>query len=334
MTSSGPMDEFSLIRRYFAPLAKSFPGALDLRDDAAVLALPFGHELIMTKDVLVAGVHFLPDDPANLIARKLMAVNLSDLAAMGATPYAYALGVVLPRGIGAEWIEAFAQGLEQGQAASGISLAGGDTVSTDGPLVLSLTALGHVPQGQAISRNGARPGDQLYVSGAIGDGALGLRALRCELGDLEAATRDDLVQRYQCPEPRSALGQKLRGVASAAIDVSDGLIADLGHLCSASGVSAYLPAENVPLSTAARALFQLGRVTYPYLLTGGDDYELLFTVPPDRTDQLQRILPDVGVPVVALGHIAESTGSSGDHVHVTAPDGSLLVFPQAGFRHF
>jgi len=328
------MDEFALIRRYFAPLAKPFPGALDLRDDAAVLALPPGHELVVTKDVLVAGVHFLPDDPADLIARKLLAVNLSDLAAMGATPYAYALGVVLPGDIGEDWIEAFSQGLAQGQAASGISLAGGDTVSTDGPLVLSLTAFGHVPQGQAITRNGARPGDRLYVSGVIGDGALGLKALRRELGDLEPAARDGLVRRYQCPEPRSALGQKLRGVASAAIDVSDGLIADLGHLCGASGVSAHLAAVDVPLSAAARTLFELGQVAYPDLLTGGDDYELLFTVPPGRTDQLQRVLPDVGVPVAALGHIVESTGVSRGDVSVTAPDGNLLVFPQTGFRHF
>jgi thiamine-monophosphate kinase len=261
--------EFALIAQHFAPLAG--PGALGLTDDAAVFAPPAGRELVVAADAMVAGVHFLPEDPPETIGRKLLRTNLSDLAAMGAVPLGYLMTTAFPRGTGEAWVAAFAAGLALDQAEFGLTLLGGDTVSIPGPMTLSLTILGHVAPGTALRRNGARPGDALWVSGTIGDGALGLRVLQGALPP-DAA----LAARYRLPQPRLGLGQALVGVASACMDVSDGLVQDLGHICRASGCGAVLHAAQVPLSPGAAA--------HPGLLalclTGGDDYELLFAAPP------------------------------------------------------
>src|SRR4051795_6921746 len=219
--------EFSLIARHFRPLAG--PGARDLQDDAAVLAPPPGRELVLTCDAMVAGVHFLPDDPADLVGRKLLRVNLSDLAAKGAMPLGYLMTVSAPRATSDAWFAGFTAGLAQDQKEFGVVLLGGDTTSTPGPISLSLTIVGHVAPGQAVHRSGAQAGDAIWVTGTIGDGALGLAAARGTLQDPSGY----LLSRYRLPQPR--LGLAVAGIASAGMDVSDGLVQDLGHLCRAAG---------------------------------------------------------------------------------------------------
>ncbi|TAN59550.1 MAG: thiamine-phosphate kinase, partial [Magnetospirillum sp.] len=245
-----PPDEFGLIAELFAPLAAGCPGALGLTDDAAFLAAEPGFDTVATMDAMVAGVHFLSDDPPDLIARKLLRVNLSDLAAKGARPAFVMLAAAFPYGTAKLWLRAFADGLKQDLDHYGVVLIGGDTVSTPGPLTLTLTALGRVVAGRGLLRSGARPGDEIWVSGSIGDGALGLRAIRGELVGLGEAHGGVLADRYRLPRPRTGLGPRLIGLASAAMDVSDGLVQDLGHICRASSVTAEIHAPLVPLSTA------------------------------------------------------------------------------------
>ncbi len=232
--------EFALIARHFRPLAG--PGALDLADDAAVIAPPPERELVLTVDAMVAGVHFLVDDPAELVGRKLLRVNLSDLAAKGAVPLGYLITVAAPRDTPDPWFAGFAAGLARDQAAYGITLLGGDTTSTPGPITLSLTAIGHVAPGAAVRRAGAQAGDGIWVTGTIGDGALGLAAARGRLVD----STGYLLDRYRLPQPR--IGLEIAGIASAGMDVSDGLVQDLGHLCRAGGIAAEIEAGAVPLS--------------------------------------------------------------------------------------
>jgi thiamine-monophosphate kinase len=270
--------EFSLIARHFKRLAG--PGSLDLSDDAAVFDPPPGRQLVAAADAVVAGVHFLPDDPADTVGRKLLRVNLSDLAAMGAAPLGYLLTVALPRGTPEAWTAAFVDGLEADNQTFNVHALGGDTVSTPGPATLSLTALGAVAPGAALLRGGARPGDRLWVSGTLGDGALGLRVLR---GEVAPDAAGHLARRYRLPEPRLALGVALSGVATAAMDVSDGLAQDLGHICRASGCGAVVEAAALPLSDAARAAVAADPALLSLALSGGDDYELLFAAPPGRS---------------------------------------------------
>ncbi len=311
--------EFSLIARHFRPLAG--PGALNLEDDAAVLALPAGRELVIAADAMVAGVHFLPDDPPGSIGRKLLRTNLSDLAAMGAAPLGYLMTTAFPQGTVDAWVAEFAAGLLLDQAEFGLHVLGGDTVSTPGPLTLSLTILGTCAPGRALRRHGARPGHQLWVSGSIGDGALGLRVLQGKL-----PPDPFLADRYRLPRPRLALGQALVGLASACMDVSDGLVQDLGHLCRASGCAATLRAAAVPLSAAAAAHPAL----LPLLLTGGDDYELLFAAPPEAAPAIRAAAQAAHVPVACVGGFA--AGPPG--VTVLGHDGAALALPKGGWSHF
>jgi thiamine-monophosphate kinase len=330
MTAQAPLpDEFALIARLFAPLAQGAPGAYGLLDDAATLALPPGEELVLTKDLIVEGVHYLPDDPAELVARKLMRVNLSDLAAKGAKPLAYLLGLALPRGVSLDWLDRFAAGLAHDQSLYDLNLIGGDTTATPGPAVLSLTALGSLPVGTIIRRGGAVAGDRLYVSGTIGDGALGLMALRGAFPFLAPSARDALIARYRLPEPRLALGARLRGLAHAALDVSDGLVADLGHLCAVSGVGAELEAARVPLSPAAAEVLGREPGLLSSVLGGGDDYELLFAAPPEAEGALRHAAREGGVPLAAIGTFIE-----GAAVSVRAADGGVLALERGGYRHF
>ncbi|MGH6900683.1 MAG: thiamine-phosphate kinase, partial [Geminicoccaceae bacterium] len=240
--------EFAFIARRLRPLATA-EGALGLADDAALLDPAPGRQLVLAKDAMVAGVHFLGDDPPAQIARKLLRVNLSDLAAMGAAPLGYLLALARSKEIADVWLGEFCAGLAADNAEFAIPLLGGDTVATPGPLTLSLTALGEVPKGAALLRGGARPGDDIWVSGTLGDAALGLEALQGKL-DVTGEARAYLIERYRLPRPRLALGQALRGTASAAIDISDGLIADLGHVLEVSEVGAELHADALPLSPA------------------------------------------------------------------------------------
>lgn len=287
--------EFSLIYKHFRPLAG--PGSLDLGDDAAVFAPPAGREMVIAADAMVEGVHFLPDDPPELVARKLLRCNLSDLAAMGAVPYGYLLTVSVRRDTADGWFAGFAAGLAADQAEFGLVLLGGDTTSTPGPVSLSLTILGTVAPGAALRRNGARDGDEVWVSGTIGDGALGLLAATGRLADPDGF----LAGRYRLPRPRVALGRCLGGVASAAMDVSDGLVQDLGHLCRGGGLGAVMEAGAVPLSAAARAAVEADPALLARCLTGGDDYELLLAVPPERAGALRAAAASCGVAVTRIG---------------------------------
>ena len=315
------MDEFDLIARHFAPLSSGAPDAFGLTDDAALVEVGPGRRLVATKDMIVAGVHFLADDPADLIARKLLRVNLSDLAAMGARPRAYLLAIALPRDTDDGWIAGFAAGLGADQAEFAVHLIGGDTVATDGPLTASITALGEVDTDHAIRRAGARSGDTIYVSGSLGDAALGLLARRGELAGLDDTTKAFLIDRYRLPRPRVELGQRLQGVASAAIDISDGLVADLGHICAQSGVGAEIEAGRVPLSPAARSALDASPELMTSVLTGGDDYELLFTA--RAVDGLSA-----DPPITAIGRITDGSG-----VRVLDDAGVPMTFSAAGYRH-
>ena len=305
---SEPPAEFDLIARHFRPLAG--PGALGLLDDAAVFLPPPGRELVVTADAMVAGVHFLPDDPADLVGRKLLRVNLSDLAAMGAVPLAYLMTVSAPRDTPDAWFAGFAAGLAADQAEFAITLLGGDTTHTPGPLSLSLTCMGHVAPGEAVRRTGARPGDALWVTGTIGDGALGLAVLQNRLTDPTGY----LAGRYHLPRPR--VGFLRPGMARAAMDVSDGLVQDAGHLARAAGLGVVIEAALVPLSAAARAA---GPGWLETCLTGGDDYELLMAVPP-------------GEAIEAATRIGRFT--EGDGVTVLAADGRALTLARPGWSHF
>jgi thiamine-monophosphate kinase len=311
--------EFSLIARHFKPLAG--PGSLDLSDDAAFLTPPPNRELVLTADAMVGGVHFLADDPPDLVGRKLLRVNLSDLAAKGAVPLSYLMTVSTPKGTPEAWFAGFAAGLAQDQAFYGVTLLGGDTTSTPGPISLSLTIIGHVLPGTAVQRSGARPGDEIWVTGTIGDGALGLAVAMGKLSDPTGF----LLDRYRLPQPR--VGFAITGIARAGIDVSDGLVQDLGHICRASAVAAELEVEAVPLSDAARLAGPDWRTT---CLTGGDDYELLLAVPPDRSQALRDAAARSGIPVTRIGHFH----SGPPEVMVRQASGEPLALTKGGWSHF
>ncbi|MDH3241411.1 MAG: thiamine-phosphate kinase [Alphaproteobacteria bacterium] len=329
MAKDGIGDEFDLIARYFAPLAAGAPGALGLTDDAAIVDLAQGERLVAAADALVAGIHFLADDPPGDIAAKIVRVNLSDLAAMGARPVGMLMTAVFPRDVTADWLEAFAQGLKADIEAFASPLIGGDTVAGDGPLTLSLTALGAVPLDKVLTRSGAKAGDGIYVSGTVGDGALGLIAAGGGIAGLGAEARDYLIGRYRVPRPRLDLGIRLLDVGNAAIDVSDGLLADLGHICDCSGAGARIRVASIPLSAAARAAVSADSGLWPKILGGGDDYELLFTVPADRTGAVSDIAAALGLD---LSRIGEVTAGEGIEVEDAQDFGLELLDP--GYRHF
>ena len=299
-----PSVEDSLIARYFGPLATA-PGAFGLGDDAAVLAASDG-DLVVTTDAIVEGVHFLALDPADTVARKALRVNLSDLAAKGATPAGFVLTLAL-RAADDAWLEPFARALGEDAKLFGCPLLGGDTVSTPGPLMISITAFGRIAAGKMVHRSGAKPGDRVVVSGTIGDAALGLHIIRggvvaADLAD-DAAAREMLATRYRIPQPRNALAAALRDHASAAMDVSDGLAGDLAKLCAASGVSAVIDAPSIPLSPPAARLLACGSVGVEALVSGGDDYEILCTVPEAGFEAFAQGAKRAGVAITSIGTV-------------------------------
>lgn len=320
--------EFDLIARYFAPLAKTHPGAFGLLDDGAVFS-EGGADWVVTTDTMVAGRHFAPETGPSRIARKLLRVNLSDLAAMGAVPRHYLLSASFPISTEEAWIADFAAGLDADQKTFGVSLIGGDTTATDGPAVFTVTALGTVEKGRALRRRGAVAGDRVFVSGTVGDGVLGLRAARGELDFLPATQRDYLVDRLELPSPRTTLGAALAGLAHAAIDVSDGLIADLGHIASASAVGMAVHWSDIPLSDAAAAAVARNDGLIEAVLTGGDDYEIAFTVPAARTDEMPAMAARLGVRLTPIGVVTAEPG-------VVAFDrrGAPMALPAPGYTHF
>jgi thiamine-monophosphate kinase len=321
------LGEFGRIARFFAPLAG--PGGLGLKDDAALVDCRAGHRLVVTVDALVEGVHYLAEDPPDLVAKKLLRVNLSDLAAKGARPLHYLLVTALPASLGDDWVERFAQGLGEDQREFAVDLLGGDSVMTTGPAMLSLTAIGEVASGGEIRRSGARPGDWVWVSGTVGDAYLGLKVLRGEYHALPAADRAALVTRFRLPEPRVALGPRLAGIAHAMCDVSDGLLADLGHICETSGVAATVRLPELPLSPAAAAIVASQPEMAAAMAAGGDDYELLFAAPPGTEDAIGRLSAQLGVAITAIGSIEPGKG-----VHLVDAGGGAIPVARAGWQHF
>jgi thiamine-monophosphate kinase len=322
------LGEFERIDRYFRPLARATPGALGLADDAALLDPGEGRDLVVTADAMVETVHYLSDEDPARVARKLLRSNLSDLAAKGAEPLAYTLTLALPAQPDESWIEGFVAGLAADQAEYGIGLLGGDSVRTPGTAVLSVTAFGTVPQGAMLRRSGARPGDDLYVSGTLGDAALGLRAILGRLPRLGPDAAEALATRHRVPQPRMALGRALLGLAHAAMDVSDGLPGDLPHLCDASGTAAEVELALLPLSEAARAAITLDPAMRDVAWGGGEDYELLFTAPASARAAIETAAAAAGTPVTRIGRIAAGQG-----VRLLDPQGRA-VESLTGWRHF
>lgn len=321
-------DEFETIRRLLAPLAHPEWGR-GLADDVALVPSRKGHDLVVTKDALVEGVHFLATDPLDTVAQKLLRVNLSDLAAKGAEPFGYLLACHWSERCGWPERQAFVEGLAQDQARFGVALLGGDTVSTPGPASFSITLMGWAVKGRIVDRAGAQPGDLVFVTGTVGDGWLGLQAARGLL-QLDSERMAALVEHYRRPMPRTVFAPTILEHASAALDVSDGLIGDLGHLARASGVRLDLQLENLPLSLAAQAWFD-GRAdpfhALSQLATGGDDYEIAFTARPGHEAALRREAERLHLRLTRIGEVR-----AGEGVHVRY-QGEAVPIDQAGWIH-
>lgn len=316
------MDEFDLIARYFAPLEIPSPDIrIGIGDDAAVLAWPAGEQLVVAVDTLVDGVHFPHALRADAVGHRLAAVNLSDLAAMGARPRHATLALTLPT-LDEAWLAAFARGLGEALGAAQVSLVGGDT--TRGPLTLSLQVMGGVA-GAAMSRRGAQVGDIIAVSGTLGDARAGLDLA---LADPAAASDDPLLARFLWPTPRLALGQGLRGRAHAAIDVSDGLVADLGHVMHQSGCGADIEVSRLPLSSALRAAVGVDTAR-EFALAGGDDYELALCIPPASWAAAEALARQLDVPLTAIGRVTAGRG-----VRCLDGQGRDVAPMTRGYRHF
>jgi thiamine-monophosphate kinase len=329
MTSDDtPSAEDRLIARFFAPLA-THAGALGLTDDAAVMAPPPGCDLVLTADGIVGGMHFFADETPDAIARRALRVNLSDLAAKGAKPLGFLLTLALPAEAGEDWLAGFTQALREDAAHYECPLLGGDSVRTPGPVTVSIAMAGSVPSGTMVRRAGAQAGDTVFVSGTIGDGALGLTLRKGAAWKLDEAHRAHLAARYRLPQPRTALAEAVRTHASAAMDVSDGLAGDLAKLARVSAVAAEIETARVPLSAAARAVTAANPAALETALTGGDDYEILCTVPHDRADSFRAAAQAAGVPVTAIGRIV-----AGEGARFIGPDGAALAFRRAAFSHF
>jgi thiamine-monophosphate kinase len=328
---TNPSGEDSLIARYFKPLATD-PGAFNLRDDAAILKAS-GDDIVVTTDAIVEGVHFLPDDPPDTIARKALRVNLSDLAAKGATPAGFVLTLALQAADDA-WLEPFARGLGEDAAQFGCPLLGGDTVSTPGPKMISITAFGRLPAGKMVHRSGAKAGDRVVVTGTIGDSALGLDILigGAVAGALvaDAAAREMLAGRYRIPQPRNALATAVRDYASASMDVSDGLAGDLAKLCDASGVSATIDADSIPLSAAAATLLSRRIVGIEAIVSGGDDYEILCAIPEHRFAAFAQAAGLTGVPLTCIGTVIAGTSVP----RFMDAQGREIALPRLSYSHF
>jgi thiamine-monophosphate kinase len=324
--------EERLIGKLFRPIAKHW-GALGLKDDAALLTPLTGHDLVLTVDAIVEGVHFFPDDAADLVARKALRVNLSDLAAKGAEPAGALLSLAVSDSASEQWLESFARGLGEDCSQFHCPLLGGDTTRTPGPVTISITAFGAVPTGGMVRRDGGRAGDAIVVTGTIGDSALGLllrrERIRPGFANLSRANREHLTDRYLLPRPRTALAQALRDNASAAIDISDGLVGDVGKLAAVSGLSARIDARRVPLSAAALAVVTAEPAQLQTVLTGGDDYEIVAAVPHNRLARFEAQAGEAGLALTTIGRMEEGEG-----VEVTGRDGKPLSLPRASFSHF
>lgn len=323
------LTEFELIDTLLKPLAEKAPGAFALSDDAALLPdLPPGEGYVVTKDALAIGTHMLASDPPRDMARKALRVNLSDLASMGARPIGFFMALCLGEDTDQVFLQDFVRGLTDDTALFDIPLMGGDIIKHQGAFTVSLTAFGAVNRGKALRRSGARIGDSLWVSGTIGDGALGLKAAQGGLPDFDNSSTDALIHRYRVPQPRVALGEALLGIASACIDVSDGLVADIEHICNASGVGCTIEADAVPLSDAAQAVLAERPDVVETILTGGDDYELAFAVPAGQESLVTELAQQTQTPITRIGLFEAEPG-----VRVVDAEAQPISFSQAGYRH-
>lgn len=316
------MRERDRIRQFFAPLTRGEIGSFQLTDDAATLTPPPRHALVVTTDSVIEGVHVLPSASPQHYAQKLLRRNLSDLAAMGAKPWRYTLNIHRTAVMDDAWFAAFTAALLADQETFNMLLIGGDSTSGNGPIHLSMTCLG-LADGAVLRRDGAKPGDDIYVSGTIGDAALGLTLLQ-----QNPAAISPLVARYHLPEPRLELGLALRGIASAAMDISDGLIADLTQLCEASSVGAILQRDAVPLHAGTQPMLQQNAALWPVILNGGDDYELLFTAHPSQRAALGDIAKKLALPCTRIGSVTSTR-----HVELLDGAGHALPLPQGGWEH-
>jgi len=324
--------EDHLIATYFRPLA-THPGAFDLTDDAAAIAPPPGCDLVLNTDGVISNVHFLPEDPADTVARKALRINLSDLAAKGAVPLGFLLSIGLPASLPADWLKSFARGLREDAERYRCPLLGGDTDRSPGAITVYVAALGTVPHGSMVRRKGAQAGEVVVATGTVGDAALGL-VLRQDAAaagrwKLDAAMQDHLLSRYLLPQPRTAIAQALRRHASAAIDVSDGVAGDLAKLCRASGVGAEVAISDVPLSPAARQAVAAEPAMIETILTGGDDFEVIATVAPGWLEGLRREAVAAGVTITRIGEV-----TSGPGAHFRDAAGRALAFRRPSYSHF
>ena len=324
-------DEFDIIRRYFNAGTLAFPSAevaLGIGDDCALLRPQSGMELAMSMDLLQESVHFPSAADPFLLGKRSLLVNLSDLAAMGARPLCFTLGLCLPR-VDADWLEGFSRGLAEVARANGCPLVGGDMSGTQaGATTICIQVQGEVPAGQALRRDGAKPGDLVFVTGTLGDAAAGLGVLQGRLGEsLSAARREALLEAFYVPESRIGAGLRLRGLASACIDLSDGLASDLLHVLNASGVGAQIDLQALPLSSALQAAVPTHE-QQDLAVSGGDDYELCFTAPSARQQAVQEALTDAGIPVSCIGRITAQKGL------VWQQSGSPVSRQWQGYRHF
>jgi thiamine-monophosphate kinase len=323
--------EDSLIARYFKPLATD-PGAFGLTDDAAIIKAE-GCDLVVNTDAIVEGVHYLPDDPPDTVARKALRVNLSDLAAKGAAPAGFVLTLAL-RESNESWLAAFARGLGEDAKAFGCPLLGGDTVSTPGPVMISITAWGRVPVGRMVHRFGAKAGDRVMVTGTIGDASLGLDILKggpaATALEEDSESREMLIGRYRVPQPRHALAVAVRDFATASMDVSDGLAGDLAKLCAASDVTADIELSRIPASPAAATLLARGAADLGAMISGGDDYEILCTVPESRRDAFVSEARQAGVAVSEIGVVVAGAGNP----RFRDGQGREVALKRLSFSHF
>lgn len=329
------MDEFARIAHFFRPLAEGFPGSLSLTDDAALLTVPSDQELVVTTDAMVEGTHFLPSDTPQSIAARLLRSNLSDLAAMGASAFTYTLTTTLRANISEDWLGAFAKQLREDQTYYGCHLIGGDSLRTDGPLHLSITAMGLVPKGQALRRTIQRtsnPPYDVYVSGTIGDSFLGLQlSLGKTVTGLTAEDETFLLNRHFFPQPRLQLGKALRGHALAAVDISDGLVADLGHIARQSGMACQIDSRAVPHSDATTRALVDNPSLLAALITGGEDYELGFVLDKDSAVILSSLAEKNGISLSKIG--ALQSGVAGE-IQVMDASSRALPLSYKGWTHF
>lgn len=317
------MAEHTRIARYFAPLAQAEAGSFSLTDDAALLTAPAGKQLVVTTDSVIESIHVLPGATPAQFAQKLLRRNLSDLAAMGATPWRYTLNLHTPVGLAEEWFSAFANTLAAEQKRFGLVLIGGDSTSAaNAPIHCTLTCFGLL-EGVALRRNGARAGDDLYVSGTLGDAALGLKLLQ-----QNPQHENALTARYHCPEPHLELGGALKEVATAALDISDGLLADIGQLATASSVSARVIREAIPRSPELQHFLDSDPAVWESVLSGGDDYELCFTAPTAARKAIAALAQSLHLPLTRIGEIGAGSG-----ITLVDTEGKLLPITQRGFEH-